>query len=282
MTLDHFSRRWSLVVLCTGLLVVTVLGGVPATYTPAMQSSLAVLQIAVLSWAAWTLGASSIRSEDGERCQLAVAGALLVLPWILFSLCAGFGPPHQATVTQNHLRYVVLLVNTIAVAGGLIVLREALTGAGERFYSTLGFAAILLASSLYLIWGSIAIEVYSSKELVNSEQAPPWADFMHELGNNLLYFGGALIYVATAAFAESLGRTQWLGRRAARAFVTTSLFAVLCLVIRGLQFPDPAAASTHWYQIPGIIFGIPAVPWFMPCMFGVVLLRRAGDEPPQT
>lgn len=34
----------------------------------------------------------------------------------------------------------------------------------------------------------------------------------------------------------------------------------------------------HWYTIPAFVAGIPAVPWIMPCLFGVVLLRRAGDE----
>ena len=29
---------------------------------------------------------------------------------------------------------------------------------------------------------------------------------------------------------------------------------------------------------PGFIAGIPAVPWIMPYLFGVVLLRRTGDE----
>jgi hypothetical protein len=278
MPFERFDRRRSLIVLCAGLLVVTLLFGVPATYTPAVNYSLALLQIAVVSSATWFLGASAVRSEVSQHRQLALVGALLVLPWILFSFCAGFGPPHQATVAQNHLRYIVLLVSAIAIAGGLIVLREALSGAGERFYSTLGFAAILLASSLYLVWASIAIEVYSMKDLVGSDPPPPWATFLHELANILLFFGGALTYGATAAFAVSLERAHWLGRGATRAFVAMSLLAVLSLVIRGFEFPDPTAASTHGYQIPGIVFGIPAVPWIMPCIFGVVLLRRAGNE----
>ena len=60
--------------------------------------------------------------------------------------------------------------------------------------------------------------------------------------------------------------------------MTASFFAALCLVIRGLQFPDPAEVFKHWYAIPGFVVGIPAVPWIMSCLFGVVLLRRVGDE----
>ena len=57
-----------------------------------------------------------------------------------------------------------------------------------------------------------------------------------------------------------------------------SLVALLLLVIRGLHFPDPHALSTPWYTSPGFIVGIPAVPFITPFLFGVVLLRRAGES----
>jgi hypothetical protein len=56
--------------------------------------------------------------------------------------------------------------------------------------------------------------------------------------------------------------------------------ALLFLVIRGLHYPDPRALSTPWYTSPGFVVGIPAVPFIMPVLFGVVLLRRAGEEQP--
>lgn len=52
-------------------------------------------------------------------------------------------------------------------------------------------------------------------------------------------------------------------------------------MIRGVQYPDPRALSTPWYTNPGFVVGIPAVPFIMPFLFGVVLLRRAGDEQSQ-
>jgi hypothetical protein len=53
---------------------------------------------------------------------------------------------------------------------------------------------------------------------------------------------------------------------------------LLFLVIRGLHYQDPKALSTPWYINPGFVVGIPAVPFIMPFLFGVVLLRRAGEE----
>ena len=80
-------------------------------------------------------------------------------------------------------------------------------------------------------------------------------------------------------FLASLGRVQWLGRRATRAFMIVNGVALLFLVIRGLKYPDPRA--TPWYTSPGFIVGIPAVPFIMPFLLGVVLLRRAGEEQSQ-
>lgn len=253
--------------------------GVRASYIPRVYFSLAIVQFTVICLAAWKLGAWAIRSDTEGRRRLAVAGALLIMPWVLFSLLPGIGTPWQATVAENKVRYLVLLIDAIAVAGGLVVLRDSLSEAGERLYSTLGFAATLLASPLYLIWASILLNVYAAKERAGSGPVPPAIISLAEWSDVLLFFGGVLTYLATAAFAVSLGRTQRLGRGATRAFVVASLFALLCLVIRGPRFPSPTAAFEHWYTIPGFVAGIPAVPWMMPCLFGVVLLRCAGEEP---
>jgi hypothetical protein len=272
-------RRLNSIVLSAGLVSMAVLFGVRATYIPVVYRAPAVLLLIVIGVAAWNLGARAIRSEALERRRLAVAGGLLIAPWALFAVLAGMGTPWQATHAENQLRYLVLLVNAIAVAGGLVVLTKALSDAGERFYSTLGFAAILLAAPLYLVWAAILLELHRALELVGSGEVPAWIHSLADLSDVLLFFGGVLTYFATAAFAMSLERTRWLGRAATRAFVIASSFALLCLVIRGLQYPDPAAVSEHWYTVPGFVVGIPAIPWIMPCMFGVVLLRRAGHEP---
>ena len=96
----------------------------------------------------------------------------------------------------------------------------------------------------------------------------------------VLDLGAFLTYLATAAFASSLGRVEWLKRGATHTFMIVSFIALLFLMIRGLQYPDPAALSTPWYTNPGFVVGIPAVPFIMPFLFGVVLLRRASEKRP--
>lgn len=278
MTTGHSKRRRSYVVLCAGLVLVIALFGVRAQYTSTVYYSLVAVQLTVLCIAAWKLGASAVCAEAERRRCNAVAGVLLIMPWVLFSWLAGFGAPWLATAAENQLRYLVLLINAMVVAGGLIVLKEALSDAGEHFYSPLGFAAILLATPLYLIWATILLYEWSARVRVGSEPLPAGLIMMSAMSDYLLFFGGVLTYIASAAFAAALGRTQWLGRRAARGFVVASCIAVVCLVVRGPTFPSPKAVAEHWYDIPGFVVGIPAVPWIMPMMFGVALLRRAGDK----
>src|SRR5204863_7230971 len=134
----------------------------------------------------------------------------------------------------------------------------------------LGFAAIMLGGPLYLVWNTFAFGAFFGKE--HAGQVPAAIVSLGDTLDVLLDLGAGLTYLATAAFAASLGRVQWLGRRAARTFVSVSFLALLFLMIRGLQYPDPRALSTPWYTNPGFIVGIPAVPFIMPFLFGVILL----------
>jgi hypothetical protein len=82
-------------------------------------------------------------------------------------------------------------------------------------------------------------------------------------------------YVTTAVFAAGMGRVRLLGRGAAAAYVTMASILVLLIILRGLEFPEISANTAPWYTRPGVIAGIPAIPWIMPCLLGAVLLRRA-------
>ncbi len=201
------------------------------------------------------------------------------MPFALFSLLAGLGPPSDSQNGPAHeeLRFLVLLVNSIAVAGGFVLLKEALTEAGERFHSTLGFAAGVLAAPMYVIFTAIQLvdERVALREGGRSQGYTP----LDDLGIVLLFFGGVLTYLATAAFSASLCRLKWIGHAATGVFVSLSFLALLILVNRGLDYPDLSGPSSPWYTLLGFVAGIPAVPWMMPCALGVILLRRAGDEP---
>ena len=109
----------------------------------------------------------------------------------------------------------------------------------EYFYSTLGCATILIATPLYLVWATIAVGFFRAKQAVGSGQVSASIISLVELSDIFLFFGGALTYLAAAAFAASLGQIRWFGRTTTWVFVTMSLVALLFLVVRGLWFPDP-------------------------------------------
>ena len=52
--------------------------------------------------------------------------------------------------------------------------------------------------------------------------------------------------------------------------------------MRGVAYPEISSDTAPWYTRPGVIAGIPAIPWIMACLLGVVVLRRAGDTKRET
>jgi hypothetical protein len=276
-TLMNTVRRLSCVFLCVVPFLSFVVVGVRAFRVPGVYQVAGAAYFATIAIAVWTLSAGAIRAEGQGRRLLGLAGTLLVTPFALVALLwVGLGGPWQATAAENQMRYLVLMVMATAVAGGFVALREALREAGEHFYATLGFAAIMLSGPLYLIWNTFQFGAFFGKE--HTGAVPEAIISLNDTMDVLLDLAAVLTYLATAGFAASLGRVQWLGRRASRAFMIVSGVALLFLMIRGLKFPDPRALSTPWYANPGFIVGIPAVPFIMPFLLGVGLLRRAGDE----
>ena len=271
------SRRFSYWFLFVIFIVVIVTGAIrPLRVTPFYQI-IGVIQFAAMALAAWALGARAITSASRESRLLALAGIFLITPFALLALLwAGLGPPWVATPAENQMRYLVLAAMSIAIVVGFVVLREALGEVDQKFRSSVGFAAILLAGPLYLIFDAFGFGVGTAR--LHGGEIPQSFRDLNPVIDMILFLAGALTYIGAAAFAVSLGQAKWIGRGAARTFMIISLVALLLLVIRGLTFPDPKALSTPWYTNPGFIVGIPAVPFIIPFLFGVVLLRRAGES----
>ncbi|MBI5764104.1 MAG: hypothetical protein HZA51_11320 [Planctomycetes bacterium] len=263
--------------LCATPWLVGAIVAIRPLRTAGVYHLVGAFQIVVISLAAWTLGARAIRHPAQTKRMLASASLLLMSPFAMMALLwPGLGPPWEATAAENQMRYLVLIGATIAIVVGFIMLKATLSETGERHFATLGFAAIVLAGPIYLVWGTFMFGANFAKE--HTGRVPEGIASLNEALDLMLFLGGALTYLATSAFAVSMGHVQWLGRGATRIYGTLNLVAFLFLLIRGLQFPDPKALSAPWYTSPGLIVGIPAVPFIMPFLLGVVLLRRAGDE----
>jgi hypothetical protein len=269
------NRRFCYWFLFASLIIALAFAAARPLRVSGAHHVIGVIQFAAIGFAAWRLGAHRVASDDQHLRLVAVAGIFLVTPFALVALLwVGLGPPWQATPAENQMRYLVLTTMSIGIVVGFAVLKEALVETGERFHSTIGVTAALLAGPLYLIWDAFMFGAFTSR-LHDGALPPAFVDLDTTL-DIILFVAGGLTYIAGAAFATSLGEVKWLGRGAARTFIIISLGALLLLVIRGLHFPDPQALSSPWYTNPGFVVGIPAIPFIVPFLFGVVLLRRAG------
>ena len=276
------SRAW--IALAAILVVITAVFGVPADYAPPGRAALAAGLLVAAVACTWFAGARTLFLANPPDRLAALAGTLLVTPFVLFSLAPGFGPPRAQPLADNELRFLLLAVDAILVGIGLLVLKEALVGAGERLYAALGGAAAAIASPLVVVFALIQRIDYVAEDLGWS-WAVTVASARHELtaldalSIAALFFGGALTYVATLAFARSLARVGWLGRRTAGGLQVVATLGLAFLVARGFAYPSVHAAFAHWYTVPGFVAGIPAVPWMPCCAIGVLLLRRAARGP---
>jgi hypothetical protein len=148
----NIVRRVSYVFLCIVPFLNFAVVGVRAFRVPGVYQAVGVVYFAAMAIAAWTLGARAIIGSAERERRLALAGMLLIVSSTLVTLLwVGLGPPWEATPVENRMRYLVLLIDWIAVTGGFVVLEQALQEAGERFYSALGTALAILAGAAYLV-----------------------------------------------------------------------------------------------------------------------------------
>lgn len=277
----RFDRRLGVFLWISPFLMALAASTRPLGLSSLTYPMAAALVVAIVV-AGWILGGRALRADGVERQELALAGGLLVLAWAVITIFAAMGPPHLATLAENKLRYPLIIVDAVAIAGGLLVLRNALSRAGECLLSALGGIAITIATPLYVLFSTVQLEVYRAVERVGSEQGAAGMLSLDELSLVLLFVGVMLTYLATAAFAASLARTRWVGRTASRVLMGASLSASFCVAIRMAEAlsstQSPMWGFKQWYALPGFVLAIPAVPWIMPCLMAFALLRRAGSQ----
>jgi len=275
-------RPWAILAAC--LLAILVTFGAPADYPPTVHAVIASVALLGSLAALWFAASPGARAGADDTLRLRVAGGvLLVAPFILFSLLPGAGPPREQPVQDNELRFLLLAIDPMCVGAGLLLLKEASAGAGDRLYASVGLAAIWLATPLYVTFALIQRVDYVAVDL-GYTWAASVSGRLHELtaldslSMSALFLGSALTYIATAAFARSLARVGWLGRGVAGGVQVVCGLGLAFLLARGFAYPDPHGAFPNWYRVAGFIAGIPAVPWIPLGVIGVLMLRRIGLE----
>lgn len=251
--------------------------GIPMRYSAAASVALAVAQLLPMGAAASLLISLAWRYGDEDRRRIAVAGLFLILPWALLTLMPGYGPPFASSLAMNHVRFIILFVSTAFLGAGLLLVKRPLEDgkAGDRLLAPLGQASGLLATLIQLVWASILIGWTMSEAHKPTTYLPMYGTPLGNASDVLLFFAEVMTYAATACYALSFARQGWLGPRKAGIMTAVAVIAVGGLVVRGLQYPD---LPENWYTMPGMIVGIPAIPWIMPYLLGVCSLYHAAAD----
>jgi len=237
-----------------------------------------LLNVCVMAAAVWLLGGHARGRAEGGVPHLGAAALLLVVPWGLFSIFFGMGPPPAtaavwaASVVEQQVRYGLLIVGGVLATLGFGLLRECAKDAGEKIYSQLGFTMMLIAAPLFILnmvfWGSYLGEAFTLFAKLPAGQRPDWYLPVRAEFGLVSTVEVGLTYVATAAFATSLRAAGWIPPTAGRVYQGLNLLGlILATLPPGL--PEPLATF-------GYLVCVPAIPFIMPYVMGVNLLQRVG------
>ena len=260
--------------LSIGLIVVTLVFSIPVRYGDAYWP-LAFAQLVVLGLVVWFAGGRRIFGADDRRRRLAIAGLLLVAPFVLFALLPGFGPPDSlGSLVVEQRRFTVLLIDALVLAGGCFVLRGCLEEEGARLSATLGTAAASMAAPLYVVFTAIQLVDYRELERKGTTAEPASFSTLDEVSIVLLFFGSALNYLAAIAFAIGFFKANLLSRRTCTIHVLISATVLSFLIFRGFDYGSLSKALQHWYTVVAFFAGVPAISWVPLTALGVVALSR--------
>ncbi|WP_157618270.1 hypothetical protein [Spirosoma spitsbergense] len=120
-----------------------------------------------------------------------------------------------------------------------------------------------------IYWGSYLTESFKLFVDAASPKRPDWYLPLRALFAWISSIEVALIYLATASFAVSLGRVGWLKPMACRVYIGMNLLGFFLCVLPSF--------SIEPLTIAGYAVSIPAIPFVMPFLMGVNLLRRIGN-----
>jgi hypothetical protein len=204
----------------------------------------------------------------------ASAGLLLIIPWMLFSVFAGMGPPPVtmtgwlATSTEQQVRYSILMFGGISALMGFALLKIKLQDQGEHIYSILGFTALGVAIPLFTLnmafWGYYLTDVFRFFVTLPLGKRPDWYPPVRMFFYVISVVEVALIYFATILFAIALKKTHILSIGASCWYVVIAIIGIV-LVILPPSLPQP-------FSTVGYLAAVPAIPFIMPYLMGVRLL----------
>lgn len=234
-----------------------------------------IINIALMGSALWVLGKQLLKTNGGNQSFTAIL--LIIIPWMLFSIFAGMGPPPETikdfakAAGVQEVRYGILICGGLLMVTGLTMLKDRLKIAGENFYSLLGMVFILMATPLFILnmvyWGSYLTEAFKIFSVSEDVKRPDWYQPVRSFFAAISKIEVSLIYAATAAFAASFKKVGWINPVSCKAYIYISFLAIIVNLLPS-SVPMPLSAA-------GYLVSIPAIPFVMLYLMGINLLARS-------
>ncbi|GAB3921640.1 hypothetical protein [Mucilaginibacter myungsuensis] len=236
-----------------------------------LYTTIWALNFCLMSIAIWQLKTTrSIGIDPGWTS----AALLLIVPWMLFPLFAGMGPPPLrlaewlTTATEQQVRYTVLIAGGIIAFMAFALLRVKLQKQGETIFSTLGLTAIGIAMPLFILnmifWGYYLTDAFKIFVTLPQGKRPDWYPPVKTLFYLISVIEVVLIYFATGLFGIALRKVQALSYWACCVYIVVALLGMI-LVALPTSSPEP-------FSTLGYLAAIPAIPFVMPYLIGIRLL----------
>lgn len=230
--------------------------------------------------AAWTLGLHVFRGSDPEKKNYGVIGMFLFTPWIFISVFGGMGPLPPTikewldTITEQHIRYIILIVCGVIFTAGFALLWDKLRREGEHIFSILGFTGAMIKIPLFILsmtyLGGYLIESFKIFVASDPGKRPDWYLPLRTLFSAVSFVEVGATWLAGAAFAASIRKAGWVKPVTARIYILFSILGFACSL---LPTDAPGALNVLSY-----LSSIPAVSLIIPHLMGVNIIRRAGQN----
>lgn len=275
-----FKQKLSLVYLCLVPLVVMAIGFGMGHISYKIYLPVWIVNACFMITAIWNLGARNFSSDNRETKHQVVTALMLFMPWLFFSIFAGMGPPPATlqgwvnSAAEQQIRYTILIAGGILFALGSALLKVKLQAAGENLYSVMASAAINLSLPLFIInmafWGYYLTDAFRVFIQSGVSKRPDLHGPIKSLFYVISIAEVLLMYLGTVFFAVSLKVTGLFNPVACRYYIIFGLIGMV-LVLLPSYWPEPFGTA-------GYLVAIPAIPFIMPYLIGVHLLKHAKDD----
>lgn len=273
---SQFKQKLSLVYLWFVPIITVAIGFGIGAVSYKIYLPIWGLNACLMTLAAYHLGAGRLWGRDTAGRSQAITALLLFIPWLLFSIFAGMGPPPTTiqgwanTAAEQQTRYTILIAGGILLVLGASLLKTQLQAAGESLFSVLAIAALSIAMPLFIInmafWGYYLTGAFRLFAANPTAKRPDWFVPVTSLFYVISVAEVVLIYLGSLLFAASLKTVGLLSKPTFRWYMGCSLAAILLELIPP-SWPQPFATA-------GYLVAIPAITFIMYYLIGVHLLKK--------